>query len=259
MRPSIVEGMMARLAFGKASATAMIAVAATLSGCISRPAPPPPAIVAAPVPPPVAPRPQPPAGASAESVVPPLGADGDYLTINRNLSPEATIWHVRSALNVAALACRGEREAAIVADYNAMLASKKAVLAAAFARTEAEARATGDKAWRDAHDRRMTQVYNFFAQPPAQARFCDTAAIVVAEAAATPPAEFAAFAPVALARLEAPFTDFYRAFDAYRRDLAAWEAGDGTAGVRLAYAPIQTVIGWSPTSADSQLAALTGR
>lgn len=251
---------MAELAFGKASAAAVMAIAVALTGCASRRVPPP-ALVAAPepLPPPPAPRPLPPAGASAETLVPPLGPDGDYATINRNLSPAATIWHVRSALNVAALACRGEREAAIVADYNTLLASKKAILATAFARTEAEARAGGDKAWRDAHDRRMTQVYNFFAQPPAQAGFCDTAAIVVAEAAATPPVDFAAFAPVALARLEAPFIDFYRAFDAYRRDLAAWEAGDPTAGTRLAYASIETVLAWSPTSADSQLAAFTTR
>jgi hypothetical protein len=232
----------------------LLAMAALLSGCASRPAP----IGVASLPAPLslpAPRPLPPSGASAEATVPPLGVDGRYVTINRNLSEAATIWHVRSALNVAALGCRGEQEAALVASYNIMLASKKAVLAAAFAATEKEARASGDKAWRDAHDRRMTQVYNFFAQPPAQPAFCATAASIVAEAATTPPAAFAAFAATALARLEAPFTDFYRAFDAYRVDLAAWEAGDRSAGLRLAYAPLESILAWTPPSASERLAS----
>lgn len=181
-------------------------------------------------PPPVAPprltQPQPPSGASAGLAIPRKDALGRYVTPNLGLGPAATIWHVRSALNVAALGCRGPQEATLIADYNRLLADKRAVLATAFARTEADARASEGKAWRDAHDRQMTRVYNFFAQPPAKAGFCAVAVLVATEAAATPPAAFETFAKDALPRLEAPFLDFFARYDTYRSDLAAWRAAN---------------------------------
>ena len=54
--------------------------------------------------------------------------DGRYATPNRNLSADGAVWHLRAALNVAALACRGPDEAAIVAGYNALLARQKTLL-----------------------------------------------------------------------------------------------------------------------------------
>lgn len=181
-------------------------------------------------PPPAPPRPltppQPPAGASAGLAIPRKDVQGRYVTPNLGLGPAATMWHVRSALNVAALGCRGPQEATLIADYNRLLSDKRAVLAAAFARTEADARASEGKAWRDAHDRQMTRVYNFFAQPPAKVGFCAVAVTVAAEAAATPAAAFETFARAALPRLEAPFLDFYVRYDAYRVELAAWRAAN---------------------------------
>ncbi|TVV74375.1 hypothetical protein FOY91_09900 [Sphingomonas solaris] len=159
---------------------------------------------------------------------------------------------MRAALNVAALGCRGPAEATLIADYNRLLADKRKVLATAYARTEADTRAAGGKDWRDVHDRRMTQVYNFFAQPPAKTRFCTIATQVAGEAAAMPAADFSAFAATALPRLEAPFLDFYRAYDTYRRDLAAWQARARPA-TQLTYAPLDTVITWSPAP-DRRLA-----
>src|SRR3546814_13139514 len=44
---------------------------------------------------------------------------------------------------------------------------------------------------------------------------------------AIPPADFEAHAGQALARLEAPIVDFYRAYHQYREDLAAWRATHG--------------------------------
>ena len=269
---------MARITIGLTLTGGALAAVALVAGCATRPATRSLAM-AAPV---VTPRPLPPVGASATQAIPPIGADGAYRTINTDLSPAATIWHVRSALNVAALGCRGEQEAAIVANYNAVLATKKALLKAAFAQTEAQARKNGGD-WRDAHDREMTQTYNFFAQPPAKQRFCEVAAQVAAEAATVPAQEFDAFAGPALARLEAPFTDFYRQFDQYRRDLAAWDAADRTrqtalaaapgsvriaiasetapVAATLAYAPLASVMAWSPGDApgDRRLASAEGR
>ncbi len=209
-------------------------------------------------------RPVPPAGASANQTIPPRAPDGSYRTINSGLSPAATIWHVRSALNVAALGCR-EQEAAIVAGYNALLASKKTLLKTAFAQTEAEARKAGGADWRDSHDRDMTKVYNFFAQPPAKAGFCAVATEIAAEAAAVPAQQFQSYADAALVRLEAPFLAFYRDYDRYRVALAAWDASapasagvdPARTGVALSYAPVTSVIGGPPASSqgDRRLAA----
>lgn len=255
---------MARITLTNGLQAGALVAAALLNGCATPPATRQIASIAAP--PAAVPKPIPPAGASLTQALPPRDPDGRYRTINSGISQAATIWHVRSALNVAALGCRGEQEAAITANYNALLATKKTLLKTAFAQTEAEARKAGGD-WRDAHDREMTQVYNFFAQPPAKAAFCATAAAVAAEAAAVPAQQFQAFAGPALARLEAPFLDFYAAYDTYRRDLAAWEAGDrptmpetapATAiaaaprpAVTLAYASMDDVLAWSPADGPS--------
>ncbi len=151
-----------------------------------------------------------PAGARAGMAIPALMADGRYATPNRDLSPAATLWHLRAALNVAALACRGAQQAPIVAGYNAMLARDRAPLAAAEQRYAAEYRATGAVDWRDRYDDALTRLYNFFAQSEARDGFCAAAATIVADSATADPA-------ARLAALERPFTDFYRAYDLWRQ------------------------------------------
>ena len=198
---------------GKAIWAALIALGA-LGGCASRPAEvastPPPA------PAPLGPMPQPPAGAYAGMRTPMRLADGNYATPNRNLDAAETVWHVRVALNVAALGCRGAEGQAITAGYNAMLTRERAALSRANAGT---IEAAGGQA---AYDEAMTQLYNYFAQPAAKTAFCAAAATVTGELAAAGSIDAAAAA--ALAKLDRPFTDFYRAYDSYRTELAAWQA-----------------------------------
>jgi hypothetical protein len=179
----------------------------------------------------IPPMPTLPPGLPASINVPPTDATGTYLTLNHGLDPAETVWHVRSALNVAALGCRGPQEAGLIAAYNAMLKTQKTSLAKALKATETRYKAEQGKTWQTVHDRHMTRVYNFFAQPAAQAGFCAAAGAVIAEAAATKPADFQTFAASALPRLEAPFTDIYRAYDGYRRELAQWQARYGTGQV----------------------------
>jgi hypothetical protein len=124
---------------------------------------------------------------------------------------------------VAALACD---DRAIVANYNALLKRQKSVFAAAY---EAEARqfeAAGGSAWQPAMDGHMTRLYNFFAQPPVQRRFCAAAARVAVEAQSMSGQQFRSFAPVAIDRMDRPFQDFYRAYQTYQRDLALWRASN---------------------------------
>ena len=193
---------------------AMVAVtAALLAGCASKPVE-----VAAPAPTPVAPVPVAaplPKGEFPGMKIPAVLADGTYPTPNRNLTESAKIWHLRAALNVAALACRGADEAVIVAGYNAMLAAQKPVLAKAEATYSAEYRAGGGD-WQDRYDDSMTRLYNFFSQSPSRDAFCQAAGRVLAEGASVPGPMLASFAATRLPMLEQPFTDFYRAFDAWR-------------------------------------------
>jgi len=166
--------------------------------------------------------PRPPVGASPNQAIPERDSFGRYATPNQDLSSEETVWHLRAALNVAALACRDAEEAETIAAYGHMLAQDGAPLAAADAAVKARYRARYGPAWADRHDRDMTRLYNFFAQPTAQAGFCVAAHHVLAEVGQVAPEQLSGFAAEALPRLEAPFTDFYRDYDRYRAALAAW-------------------------------------
>ncbi len=224
--------------------------------------------VAVEVPPPapvVVPRPELPAQLGA-IVPPPRAADGGYQTINHGIDPRQAMWHVRAALNVAAIGCRSDADAGLVPAYNAMLASQKSALATAdsFVKTDFHAR-LGTK-WQDAHDRYMTQLYNFFAQPAAKAAFCAAADQVAPQAAAVPTGGFQTFAQTALPQLEAPFLASYRAVDEYHIALAAWTAGQTgaprtelaaatpLAAPTLGYGSMGMLIDWQPEQ-DTRLAA----
>ncbi|OHT19800.1 SPOR domain-containing protein [Edaphosphingomonas haloaromaticamans] len=230
---------------GKAFAgAALVAGIALLAGCASK-------RQARPEQPSAA-RPVPPAGAATNLVVPPADGQGGYRTINDGLGQDEAVWHLRSALNVAALSCSGTN---IPADYNALLTQRKSLFAKAYAAEVAGHRSGGNIAL----DRHMTQLYNFYAQPPAQAGFCAVARDVATEARGVGTGAFPAFAMSALARLERPFDDFYRAYDDYRVQLAAWERGDQvrTAAVPAARAAPTALAAASP--APKQAAAAASR
>lgn len=167
----------------KRLATLLAVATLALAGCAQKGKPP--------MPPPVAERPPPlrPPG--------PHG-DGGLRALNWNLSADEAAWHLRAALNVAALSCDRSGKLGIAASYNQLLARQRVPLAAAY-RSEG-ARFAGAGAL-DAH---MTRLYNLFAQPPAQARFCIAASQIAAEAPFVPPNRFAAYASGALERLIAP-------------------------------------------------------
>lgn len=136
---------------------------------------------------------------------PPVVATRPSAPINANLSANEALWHMRSALNVAALSCRTARTSAVAPAYNRMLARHKAVLAAANGAETGPFRARYGAKWQGAYDRHATQLYNFFAMPTAQAQFCVAAGQVLAKANAMSPDGLVGFAPAALAQLEAPF------------------------------------------------------
>lgn len=192
---------------------AAIAVIATLAACSSRPAP---VVVVAAPPPPPAPAPPPmPAGAVPGMALPERLADGGWPTPGRDLSGDAAAWHLRAALNVAALACRDE---SLVTGYNALLATRRGALSAVEARYAAEWKAGGTTDWRDRYDGQMTRAYNFYGQSFARAGFCAAATQAIADLATVPDAALPAVAVQHLAALERPFTEFFTAYAAWRGD-----------------------------------------
>ncbi len=155
--------------------------------------------------------------------IPPQAADGTFRTINSGIDPAQTVWHVRSALNVAALSCHDAAHAALIAQYNSLIVKQRKSFRAADAAVRQRFQAQYPDSWQTEHDLYMTRLYNFFSQPLAQAPFCEVATAVSADAAAVPAGGFEAFAPGALARLEAPFLALYRRYDEYRLAYAAWQ------------------------------------
>lgn len=176
----------------------------------------------------ISPKPAPPSGAFGKMAIPPRGPDGAYITPNRALGPKEAAWHVRAALNVAALSCKGANGEAITAAYNRMLKDHRLAFAKAHAATQDRYRKLYSERWQAAFDEDMTKLYNFFAQPAVQSAFCKAAAPVADQLAAYGPGGFTTFASTTLPRLDAPFTAFYEAYDRYRAKLAAWDANHGT-------------------------------
>jgi len=195
---------------------ALVLPVALLAGCAHRAATP--VAVAPPV---VAAQPTPvaitmPAGASPGMQIPAPLADGSYPTPSRGLSPAAAVWHLRAALNVAALACRGPTGDAIATRYNALLSGRRGAFAGAQTAAFQEVRAGGARDPQDAWDDAMTRLYNYYALAPARDGFCAAADRVLTALPGIAAEGLAGYAPAALAELDRPFTDFFRAYDAWR-------------------------------------------
>ncbi len=209
---------------GKKSLTAIIFVTAAVSACAPPPAPipPPPPVVILPPPPPPA-MPLPPGGAALTTVIPPIGADGVRMTPNRGLSFQEQIWHLRAALNVAALNCRGIVWDEITTNYNRYLTLHKTQLAKTTKAVDQEyvKRYPGQNGLR-VRDTKMTDLYNYFAMPPVKQEFCNAALTKSREIVALPVADLPTYSVTALANLDTIYLRFYDAFLKYQQDLAEW-------------------------------------
>lgn len=196
-----------------------------LAGCVT-PVPPPPPPALTPLPPVkyVPPRPLPPGGATINMYVPPRDLNGVRQTVNYGLSTPQTIWNLRSGLNVAALNCRKPQYEPIIPAYRTFLDTKKGELTSVNKQLRAAYTDEYGSDWRPQFDRYMTQVYNYYALPPAQIEFCDAALEIANTYALTPERELDAFATAYLPRLEIVFDNFYSAMEKYRTDVVAWDA-----------------------------------
>ncbi len=168
-------------------------------------------------------KPSPPNNASPNFVTPPIGPEGLRTSVNRNISPAQITWNLRSAYNVAALNCLQPKHAQIVVNYRAFLRTHAKALRAANSRVDAEWRGKYGAGFVKHRETYMTEVYNRFAMPPTLAAFCDAALAMSNDAKTVKAGQLDRFAAVSLPNLEIVFDDFYKRYDQYKADLAAWE------------------------------------
>ncbi|HEX7854294.1 MAG TPA: hypothetical protein VF503_11415 [Sphingobium sp.] len=137
--------------------------------------------------------------------LPPLTEAPGAMAINQGLNADEMLWHLRVALNVAALACQDAAHATVASQYNAMLDRHKTALAAAYDAEVARFRQQYGAAWQDAFDHHQTRLYNLFADPRATRGLCDQALAIGEQMNGAAPVPLATFAGTALARIEQPF------------------------------------------------------
>ena len=116
---------------------------------------------------------------------------------NAGLSAAGTLWHLRGALNVAALKCGGDAPDR----YNAALKTHARAFARAQARLQREYRRGGGD-WQDRFDDRQTQLYNHVAHPRGERAFCAAARPILAEIARVERGDLTRFAARSLATLD---------------------------------------------------------
>lgn len=181
------------------------------------PPPPPPAMVY------VAWKPIPPEWASPLLTYKPLGPDGVRLSPNRGISSAQALWNLRSGYNVAALNCRDPKHAEILVNYRAFLKAHVKTLKATNSKVDAEFRAKHGSGYVRHREKFMTEVYNHFAIPPVQPAFCNAALAMSKDVKLVKSVNLSAFATTALPSLEIVFDDFYKRYDQYKVEMAAWE------------------------------------
>jgi hypothetical protein len=190
----------------------ILGLAVGLAGC-AQPTPPP--RVVATLPPSKPPPPVMPLGGYPELDTAPQRPDGTYVTPNFDMSDAAAVWHLRGALNVAALGC-DQAGGGVVDGYNAWLRGHRAALDMAQAGYLHDWEQTGWGDWRDAYENQQTRLYNFYSQSPIRVAFCAAARAEIVKVGAVADADLPRFARAALVRLDQPFVDFYTGVDAWR-------------------------------------------
>ncbi|WP_203308549.1 hypothetical protein [Sphingomonas beigongshangi] len=190
----------------------IVAPVLALAGCATPVAPPP---VVATLPPPPPPPPTMPAGGYAGMEIPDKREDGTFVTPNFRMTDAAAVWHLRGALNVAALACDGAG-GGVVGPYNAWLVGHAAGLDRYVKKYRDEWADTGWSDWEAAFDANQTRLYNFYGAPALRVAFCAVARQEIAAVLNVSDADLPAFARGSLGRLDHPFIAFFGAFEKWR-------------------------------------------
>jgi len=161
--------------------------------------------------------------------IPPRGADGRRMTVNRELTEDELVWHFRSGWNVAALNCVAPRFQPILDGYSAFIRDNERELKRVNDRLEKvyRSQARTRREAMVARDGRTTMVYNFFALPPARSEFCASALEMANRALANPPEGALQFARDNFDQLVDPFYSFFDQYERYQHLSAEWDAKYG--------------------------------
>lgn len=220
------------------------------------PPPPPPAVERVPF------RPLPPNQAAYVMGIPRMDSLGVRQTPNVGITDDEKMWYFRSAWNVAALNCMGAQNQPILDGYSNFIKTHARPLKSANDRIDAAyAKRLGSKrAAIQTRESRMTLVYNFFALPPARGDFCNTALDISNRYLAGGGVDPAAFAVANFPLFEQPFENFFRGYEQYERDAAAWDAqyGERYGASQPGYVAAQRArSAYVPTPGESNPALLT--
>lgn len=145
-------------------------------------------------------------------------------TVNAGIGPLETVWNFRSGWNVAALNCLEPEYQPILAAYKQFLSLHGDRLSEINRQLDRDYRKRLGSAATREREMYMTQVYNYFALPPAHDYLCEAALEISQQALLAPPTDADAFAMGALPRLEAAFERFYLDVEQYWADVTAWDA-----------------------------------
>ena len=197
------------------------------------PPPPPPPVVVIPY------RPIPPNSASPNYQPPRRGADGLYVSVNRNITPAQTVWNLRSGYNVAALNCNRTEFPTLIDSYRNFLRVHARSLTAANRKVDAEFRTQHGARFVAPREKYMTEVYNHFALPMTLNDFCKAVQAISAEAQTVPSVQLEAFAARTLPSIQIVFDDFNRRYEQWRVDAAAWDARYGPQPLAVPPARVQ--------------------
>ena len=134
--------------------------------------------------------------------------------------------HFRSAWNVAALNCQGAAAEVILEAYGAYLKRFKTVLDRTNTALEKRYQAQHPEARSamKARETYMTQVYNYFAMPPVRTDFCNVMQAMANDYLASPATDPWVHSAAWLPRVETAFQEFFRVYEQYRVNSAAWDA-----------------------------------
>lgn len=112
------------------------------------------------------------------------------------------LWHLRSAVNVAALICRGGRLPDLARPYNAMLRRHRLLLIDAAEIEARQFRANGGS-WQVRYDQHMTQLYNRYARTEKRSAYCAAAEAILSDAATAGSSDLVAASGAMLGRMDA--------------------------------------------------------
>jgi hypothetical protein len=165
-------GLLPRMPRGRRAVASLpaLATALVLAGCGAQT--PPPKVENIVLPANVEAEPPPPPAPPAEPVPPELV----------NASKGEDLWHLRSALNVAALICDNKAYTSLIPNYNRLLKVHKALLTAAVQSELDQFKVVDKKKWQALYDTHMTKLYNQYSLTQQRGKFCDKASDVAGRA-----------------------------------------------------------------------------